>query len=296
MNTTSPRIIAVISTKGGVGKTTLSANLGAYAADIAGQRVLLVDLDVQPTLTSYYPLPDAPTAGIRELLLLGNHQGHAFITPTAIPNVDVLASNDPYNEVSLRLMQAADGRFRLKRLLPEIAQGYDLVIIDTQGARSVLLDAAILAAHELVSPVPTQTLAAREFLRGTISLLNELAPLAPAGLPPLSAVLNAVDHTVDSQKIASTLRQDVFADADPSQFRLLQTVIPAMAAYREAATARIPAHRYESRRPAGRKTPAAAEVMAALAAELGLVWGHAPAVQPAVDASLASATVEASGV
>ncbi len=44
--------LAIVSTKGGVGKTTLTANLGALLADV-GQRVLLVDADIQPTLSSY---------------------------------------------------------------------------------------------------------------------------------------------------------------------------------------------------------------------------------------------------
>ena len=50
-------VTAIVSTKGGVGKTTTAANLGGLAAD-AGLRVLLVDLDVQPTLSSYYTLPN----------------------------------------------------------------------------------------------------------------------------------------------------------------------------------------------------------------------------------------------
>ena len=47
--------ITVVSTKGGVGKTTLSANLGALLADL-GVRVLLIDADVQPSLTRYYKI------------------------------------------------------------------------------------------------------------------------------------------------------------------------------------------------------------------------------------------------
>lgn len=41
--------ITVVSTKGGVGKTTLAANLGGLLRDI-GLRVLLIDADVQPSL------------------------------------------------------------------------------------------------------------------------------------------------------------------------------------------------------------------------------------------------------
>lgn len=60
-------VISIISTKGGVGKTTTAANLGGFAAD-AGLRVLLVDLDVQPTLSSYYTLTHRAPSGIYELL------------------------------------------------------------------------------------------------------------------------------------------------------------------------------------------------------------------------------------
>ncbi|CAM5215053.1 hypothetical protein CDEF62S_03014 [Castellaniella defragrans] len=52
------QVVSIISTKGGVGKTTTAANLGGLAAD-AGLRVLLLDLDVQPTLSSYYELGSA---------------------------------------------------------------------------------------------------------------------------------------------------------------------------------------------------------------------------------------------
>ncbi|MBQ7196227.1 MAG: ParA family protein, partial [Synergistaceae bacterium] len=44
------KVVSVINFKGGVGKTTLTANLGAYAAS-QGYKVLLVDLDYQKTLT-----------------------------------------------------------------------------------------------------------------------------------------------------------------------------------------------------------------------------------------------------
>src|SRR5438445_5764727 len=44
------RVVAVMNYKGGVGKTTLTANLGAVAAS-RGLRVLLLDLDPQTNLT-----------------------------------------------------------------------------------------------------------------------------------------------------------------------------------------------------------------------------------------------------
>lgn len=54
--------IRITSTKGGVGKTTLCANLGGIRADL-GQRVLMVDADVQPTLPSYFGLAAGQNGG-----------------------------------------------------------------------------------------------------------------------------------------------------------------------------------------------------------------------------------------
>ena len=51
------RIVSVINYKGGVGKTSLTANLGAELA-WRGKRVLLIDLDAQASLTFSFIKPD----------------------------------------------------------------------------------------------------------------------------------------------------------------------------------------------------------------------------------------------
>ncbi|MCB2813746.1 ParA family protein, partial [Listeria monocytogenes] len=61
------QVVSIISTKGGVGKTTTAANLGGFIAD-AGLRVLLLDLDVQPTLSSYFTLDVRAPGGIYQML------------------------------------------------------------------------------------------------------------------------------------------------------------------------------------------------------------------------------------
>ena len=69
----------IASTKGGVGKTTLTANLGALLADM-GLRVLLVDADVQPSLSKYFPLSPQPVAGLTDVIVRGEVAA-ASITP-----------------------------------------------------------------------------------------------------------------------------------------------------------------------------------------------------------------------
>ncbi len=51
------KVVSVINYKGGVGKSTLAANLGAYAASV-GRRVLMIDMDPQTHLTFSFMTPD----------------------------------------------------------------------------------------------------------------------------------------------------------------------------------------------------------------------------------------------
>src|SRR5690606_6495360 len=161
------QVVSIISTKGGVGKTTTAANLGGFVAD-AGLRVLLLDLDVQPTLSSYFTLAERAPAGIYELLAFNERKVEQLVSHTTITGLDLVLSNDDRGELNTLLLHAPDGRLRLRNLLPVLAPLYDLLLIDTQGARSVLLEMAVLASDVALSPVTPEILAARELRRGTL--------------------------------------------------------------------------------------------------------------------------------
>jgi cellulose biosynthesis protein BcsQ len=186
------RIISVISTKGGVGKTTLAANLGGLMAD-AGLRVLLIDLDAQPTLSSYYELAHRAPSGIYELLAFNEQDLAQLASHTVIDGLDIIISNDAHRQLGTLLLNAPDGRLRLRNLLPAF-RDYDLLLIDTQGARSVLLEMAVLASEQAISPVTPEILTARELRRGTLQLLADIAPFRHLGIspPPLYLLMNRV--------------------------------------------------------------------------------------------------------
>jgi chromosome partitioning related protein ParA len=265
------QVVSIISTKGGVGKTTMAANLGGFAAD-AGLRVLLLDLDVQPTLSSYFALSTRAPGGIYELLAFNERDRERLVSRTAIEGLDVVLSNDDKGQLNTLLLHAADGRLRLRHLLPVFQPHYDLMLIDTQGARSVLLEAAVLASDQAVSPVTPEILAARELRRGTLQLIEDIAPYRHLGiaLPALHLLINRV-HPVSSnaRAIQQALRQ-IFQEH--AGVYVLGTDIPAIEAYPRAATRGLPVHRVEYRRPTGRAAPAAIETMCALACELFPQW------------------------
>ena len=259
--------ITVTSTKGGVGKTTLTANLGALLADM-GLRVLLVDADVQPSLSKYFPLRAAgPAAGLTELIVHGQVLPQC-ITPTLYQNLDIIVSDDPEGRLPQWLMSRIDRGVRMRFALGSraVEEAYDCVLIDTQGAIGPLQDAAVLAADLLLSPVTPEVLSAREFGDGTMELLNRLEPGGALGaaLAPLKALIYRQDRTIDARAIARDLREQ-FAPLN-GRVSVLNTVVPHAKAYKEAATLRLPVHRHERRRRG--VMPSACAVMHQLAWEL----------------------------
>ncbi|MDG9757882.1 ParA family protein [Pseudomonas chengduensis] len=265
------QVIAIISTKGGVGKTTVAANLGGFIAD-AGLRVLLIDLDVQPTLSSYYELTHRASGGIYELLAFNEQTLPQLVSRTTVKNLDVVLSNDEHQQLGTLLLHAADGRLRLRNLLPLFRPHYDLVLIDTQGARSVMLEMAMLAADMAVSPITPEILAARELQRGTLQLIDAISPYQYLGIQPapLHLLLNRVPAISSNAKLVQQTLRLIFREHH--EIQILRTEIPAIEAFPRAATSSQPVHRVEYRRPTGRQAPAALETMRALANELAPQW------------------------
>jgi len=261
------QVLSVISTKGGVGKTTVAANVGAFMAD-AGLKVLLIDLDIQPTLSSYYQLIHIAKYGIYEFISSNETCLENLVSHTAINNLHLIFSNDDKGQLNTLLLHAADGRFRLKNLMPIFEPHYDVVIIDTQGARSILLEMAIVASTHLLSPITPEVLAAREFKRGTLQLMDDIQPLKHLGItiPTINMLINRVPSVSNNAKLIKTMLETLFQHQ--TSLSLLHTYIPAIEVYTKSPILADPAHRLEYRKPYGRIAPAAIDSMRGLAQEL----------------------------
>lgn len=258
--------IAAISTKGGVGKTTTLANLGGVLADM-GARVLLVDADIQPSLSKYYPLAYEAPEGLTEVVTSGS-VGLSCISKTNIPNLDLIKSNDGEAELQHWLHKQPDRRSRLAMALasPVVTNNYDFVLIDTQGAIGPLQTCAAFAADTLVSPLPPDTASIREFRTGMLQVLHRLeqSETEPTtALAPIRAVICKFDYSRDAKAILHEL-QGEFTVNDKVSF--VQTLIPDAVAYKEAFSLRVPAHKHNV--TGGRRMPSAYEVMHRIAWDL----------------------------
>jgi chromosome partitioning related protein ParA len=233
-----------------------------------GLRVLLIDADVQPSLSKFFPLENIrPAHGLTEVLKSGE-VSIGCITRTIFQNLDIIVSDDPEGRLPHWLLTRIDRGFRLRMALksPAVSENYDCVLIDTQGAVGPLQDAAALAADILVSPITPEMLSAREFKDGTLELLDRLEPTSAMGatLGPMRAVIYRQDRTLDARVIANGIREDFIRLQ--GKVTVLNTIVPHAKAYKEAATLRIPVHRHEVRRNG--VAPSAHTVMHELAWEL----------------------------
>ena len=148
---------------------------------------------------------------------------------------------------------------------------YDLILFDTQGARSAMLEMVVLASDIILSPLPPNMLAAREFSRGTIHMMDGLRSYARLGLtiPHINIIINGLDETADAREIHRTVRE-IF-DGNPD-YTVLQSIIPDAVIFKKAASQGVPAHRLEYRQPSNRKSPSALNVIRSLAIEAFPEW------------------------
>ncbi|MCG8098375.1 MAG: ParA family protein, partial [Candidatus Thiodiazotropha taylori] len=110
------RRIALINQKGGVGKTTLTTNLG-HALALAGQRVTVIDLDPQGQLASSYGLFRAPSKGIDQVLL--QQQGIMDVRQGIRDLLTLIPAGEKLQEIEY----LQDGGATRARLLQQALQG-----------------------------------------------------------------------------------------------------------------------------------------------------------------------------
>jgi chromosome partitioning protein len=205
-------VIAVANQKGGVGKTTTTANLGAALA-LRGQRVLLVDLDPQGNLTSAFGLEKDVQQTVAESLLDRR-------VPLPVVSVSNGAADGELGAQQLAVVPAAVGlasaeaqlinklgrELRLRDQLLAVESSYDYVMIDTPPSLGVLTINALVAASKVI--IPTE---ARFFsLQGLQMLeesIEEILYLNPR-LEVLGILLSKMDRRLrEERQVADYLRQ-----------------------------------------------------------------------------------------
>lgn len=133
------RVISLVSLKGGVGKTTLSAALAVELANRFDKKVLLIDANYS-----------APNLGLHMDIISPGKTVHDVLSRAGIRvsaavhekyNVDVIPGNFMFNKEYSPL--------KLKQKIAQIRRGYDFIIIDSSPSLNEELTSAMLASDSL---------------------------------------------------------------------------------------------------------------------------------------------------
>lgn len=146
------RIIAIINHKGGVGKTTSVASLGAALAEM-GQRVLIVDLDAQSNLTSSL-LPTEPDRTLYNALT----ERRDLPTIQIKDNLHLCPSSLDMAGVELELAATYGREGILQALLKDKEQDFDYILLDCPPSLGLISVNAIMASTEIYVPMTAEAL------------------------------------------------------------------------------------------------------------------------------------------
>jgi cellulose biosynthesis protein BcsQ len=149
--------IAIANGKGGVGKTSIAANVGAVAAR-SGWQVLVIDLDPQGNLGADLGYGGAH-ADAGAALARAIRDGSELEPPVMAvrPNLDAVPAGRETLELAAWLQQRGDHdgshAAMLMRALAPIVEDYDLIIFDCPPGDNVLGNLGLSVSHGLVIPV-----------------------------------------------------------------------------------------------------------------------------------------------
>lgn len=212
--------IAVLSQKGGTGKTTTVRTL-TDAFRRSGLRVLAVDLDPQGNLSDYFDLDPEAAPTIGDVLA-------DRVTAREAVHDDVIPANLSLAEAELMLAGKMGRELTLRRALTGVQDEYDIILIDCPPALGLLsVNALVAADYALLSSE------AQYFAFQGVEQALEVIDLARDGLNPdlqwLGVVFNIADmRTVHSREAFESLREHV---GD----KLMETTVRSSIAYAESA-------------------------------------------------------------
>ncbi len=264
--------IACANQKGGVGKTTTVVNLGAYLA-LAGQRVLVVDLDPQGNATSGLGIEKADVEQSIYEALCETTAVSDLTVATPVGGLDLVPASLSLAGAEVELTPLPQRERRLARAIEPVRDRYDQILIDCPPALGLLTVNALTAADAVLIPLQCEYYAL-EGLSQLIATVNLVRDHLNPDLAIKGVVLTMYDARTNlSAEVQAEARRhldgSVFDTVVPRSVRLSEAPSygKPIALYRPdskgADAYRILAQEYLQRDVAGRILPTAvAEVPA----------------------------------
>lgn len=190
-------VIAFFNQSGGVGKTTVTQNIG-YQLATKGHRVLLLDMDPQASLTTFMGLDVSKLdKTIYDALVSETDEPLAILHN--LHDMDLSPANIILANAEQELVLADQRELRLKIPLAQVLDNYDYVLIDCPPSLGILSQISLVAATEIIVPIQTQfkALMGTDFLLSTVKKIQRRLnkDLKIAGfIPTMFSSANALDQ------------------------------------------------------------------------------------------------------
>ncbi len=219
------KIISFTNQKGGVGKTTTCVNLSAYLA-VLGQKVLMIDLDAQGNATSGVGIEKYKGLKTINELISGECEFKDVVIETEIEGFDIIPSTVDLAAADVSLVSMPQREKVLKKVLDEVKDNYDFIMIDCSPSLGLLTINALTASDSVIIPMQCEFYA----LDGLTQLMNTIR-LVKHHLNPDLDVEGVVRTMKDnrsnlinqvSQEIIKFFKNKVFDTYIPRNIRLAE--------------------------------------------------------------------------
>jgi chromosome partitioning protein len=212
--------IAVLSQKGGTGKTTTVRTLTDVLRRI-GLDVLAIDLDPQGNLSDYFDVPPDASPTIADVLS-GDAKVKAAVHDGIVPASPILA------EVERALSGKIGRELVLRKALRAARAEHDLILIDCPPALGLLTINGLVAADWALISSEAQYFALQG-VEGALEVIEQAREYYNPDLQWLGVLLNIADMRTTHSRDALTQLKEHFGD------KVFDTVIRASIAYAESA-------------------------------------------------------------
>jgi chromosome partitioning protein len=203
-------ILAVISRKGGVGKTTTVVSLAGALARL-GQRILVVDLDSQASASISLGVSRGDLAPSIHDVLFKNLPVAQAIRPTFTKGIDLVTASADLLYADVDLANLRHREARLRDALAPVAAAYDWVLLDCPPAFNSLAQNAIIACDQFLVPAVPHFLAF-DGIGPLLEAAGRLAQRYGKANGFLGVLLTLVDNRTKSARVQATELREKLGD------------------------------------------------------------------------------------